>query len=96
MIKSHASTEYREGLIQLWRADNSGALAMTRSNRARKQLAALMPEKGLDNDQGFVDTLLSIQDSIENATATDAVAVLQLLQHVGGCAFPRRPRRAGF
>jgi hypothetical protein len=76
MIKSHASTEYREGLIQLWRADNTGALAMTQQQSEREQLAALMPEKGLDNDQGFVDTLLSIQDSIENATATDAVAVL--------------------
>jgi hypothetical protein len=76
LIKTHATNEYREGIIKLWRADNSGAAAETQQKTERDQINALLPEKPLENDQQFVNTLLSIQDSIETATMTDAIAAL--------------------
>ena len=76
MIKQHATDEYRTEIIKLWRADQTGAAAMKQQEQESAQISALLPEKPLENDQGFVNALLAIQKSIEAATANDAVAAL--------------------
>ncbi len=76
LIKQHATDEYRTEIIKLYRADQTGAAAMKQQEEESAQISALLPEKPLENDPGFVDALLAIQKSIEAATTNDAVAVL--------------------
>jgi hypothetical protein len=49
---------------------------MQQQETESQQISALMPEKTLENDQSFMDTLLAVQKSIEDATTTDAIAAL--------------------
>ncbi len=76
LVKQHVTDEYRTGIIKLWRADQTGAAAMQQQETESQQISALMPEKTLENDQSFMDTLLAVQKSIEDATTTDAIAAL--------------------
>ena len=76
LIKSHTTSEYRTGIIKMWRADSSGGAVMQQQKTEGDEIAALLPEKPLENDQLFIDTLLSIQESIDEVTATDALAAL--------------------
>ncbi len=76
MVKQHATDEYRTGIIKLWRADQTGAAAMQQQETESQQISALLPEKPLENDQSFLDTLLAIQKSVEDATTTDAITAL--------------------
>jgi hypothetical protein len=75
-IKQHVTNEYRAEIIKLWRADQTGKAAATQQEGEGQAIAKLMPEKPLENDQRFVDTLMAIQESINAATATDAIAAL--------------------
>lgn len=75
-IKQHVTNEYRTEIIKLWRADTTGKAAASQQEGESQQIAKLLPEKPLENDQLFIDTLLSIQESINNATAIDAIAAL--------------------
>ncbi len=76
LVKQHTTNEYRTEIIKLWRADQTGSAAASQQEGESQQITQLLPEKPLENDQLFVDTLLSIQDSIKDATATDAVAAI--------------------
>ena len=76
LIKSRTTSEYRTGIIKMWRADSTGSAVIQQQKTEGEQIAALLPEKPLENDQLFIDTLLSIQQSIDEVTATDALAAL--------------------
>ncbi len=76
LIKTHATDEYRTGIIKLWRADQTGKAASQQQDTETQQISVLLPETPLENDQLFVDTLLAIQKSIVDATAVDAIAAL--------------------
>ena len=75
-IKQHTTNEYRTEIIKLWRADQTGKAAASQQDGESEAISKLMPEKPLENDQLFIDTLLSIQDSIKDATDIDAIAAL--------------------
>src|SRR5690606_33163228 len=76
LIKSHTTSEYRTGIIKMYRADPTGAALTQQQQTESAQISALLPEKPLENDQLFIDTLLSIQESIDEATGLDAIAAL--------------------
>ena len=76
LIKSRTTSEYRTGIIKMWRADSTGSAVMQQQKTESDEITALLPEKPLENDQLFIDTLLSIQQSIDEVTATDALAAL--------------------
>ncbi len=76
LVKQHVTNEYRTEIIKLWRADQTGAAAASQQEGESQQIAKLLPEKPLENDKLFIDTLLAIQESIKVATATDAIAAL--------------------
>lgn len=75
-VKQHVTNEYRTEIIKLWRADTTGKAAASQQEGESQAISKLLPEKPLENDQLFIDTLLSIQESINNATAIDAIAAL--------------------
>lgn len=76
MIKSRATDSYREEMIRLFREDQNGTAAVAKQTSDMAALHALMPATPMENDQAFMDMLTNIQDYINSATTTDALALL--------------------
>lgn len=75
LMQERVTDEYRAGILKLWRADQTGAAAQAQLAEDRAAISALMPqENALENDKAFVETMLSIQDSVDTATTMDAIA----------------------
>ncbi|MDO4547416.1 MAG: zinc ribbon domain-containing protein, partial [Clostridia bacterium] len=76
LIKSHTTTDYRTSIITAFRDDTTGATALALQARASEDIRALTPSSLKENDEKFINTLLTIQESIDAATTTDALAAL--------------------
>jgi len=76
MVKQRVTDEYRAEIVLLWRADQSGKAALQQQAGEGEQIKKLLPEKPMENDPLFIDTLLAVQKSIDEATTTDAYAAL--------------------
>ena len=74
LIATHAGDTYRKNILQLYASDSSGTAVAAQQLADNQAIEALMPEEPRENDQLFIDTLLSIQDAINTATMTDYVA----------------------
>ncbi|MEG2858785.1 MAG: peptidoglycan-binding protein [Clostridia bacterium] len=76
LIKSHATDSYRTDVVKIVRDDPTASKLVDKQTQDAAGIKALLPEKPLENDTKFIDTLLAIQKSIDAATLTDAMAVL--------------------
>lgn len=76
LIKSHTENAYRTELIKLVDASDENSLNTLNAKleESHDAIVALMPDKPLPNDELFVKTLDSIQDTIDDAVGQEAVA----------------------
>ena len=76
LIKQHDTDEYRTQILKLWRADQTGQAAQQQQDGESAEIKKLLPEKPLENDQLYLDTLLAVQDAISGATDNDALILM--------------------
>ena len=76
LMKERISDNYRREIVSLYQSDTAATSVVERQAADAQSIRDLMPENPMENDQVFIDTLLSIQEAIDAATATDALAVL--------------------
>ncbi len=76
LIKSKADPVFRNELYKSLQADPSAATMNAKLTQAHEEIADLMPENPMKNDQLFIDSLDKIQNAIDNAAGYEAMAVL--------------------
>ena len=76
LIKSETTPEFINSMALSMQSDPTGAEMYGKLSEARAKIDALLPEKPLKNDEEFLSTLNHIQDLIDNAVATQSLAVL--------------------
>lgn len=79
LISAHVTDDYRREMIALYQQDMADSTKASQAFQDKftadeNEIKALLPASPKENDQLFVNTLLAIQKSIEDATTMDAIA----------------------
>ncbi|MGI6174029.1 MAG: peptidoglycan-binding protein [Christensenellales bacterium] len=73
LLEQHTTDSYRKNIISLYRQDGTGAMALSQQEADNEAFTALFPQAPLENDELFLNALLTIQDGIDNVTMMDAI-----------------------
>lgn len=76
LMKERMSDGYRREIVSLYQSDPTAQAVLDRQAADEAAIRALLPDNPRENDQAFINTLLDIQDAIDTATGTDALAML--------------------
>ena len=74
MLEEHTTPVYKKAMADLYAADPTGASVLTRQTEDQAAMLALLPGTPLANDEDFMETLLSIQSTIDIAVTLDAMS----------------------
>ena len=74
MLEEHTTPVYKKAMADLYAADPTGAGVLTRQTEDQAKMLALLPGTPLANDEDFMETLISIQSTIDVAVTLDAMS----------------------
>lgn len=74
MLEEHTTPVYKKAMADLYAADPTGASILTRQTEDQAAMLALLPGTPLANDEDFMETLISIQSTIDIAVTLDAMS----------------------
>lgn len=76
LARSRLSSEYRQKVLDLYASETMATDVPAQREADRAEIQALMPNNPRENDHLFIDTLMAIQDAVDEATETDALAAM--------------------
>ncbi|MGI6236743.1 MAG: peptidoglycan-binding protein [Candidatus Excrementavichristensenella sp.] len=76
LARSRLGAEYRQKVLDLYASETMATDVPAQREADRAEIQALMPNNPRENDQLFIDTLMDIQDAVDEATETDALAAM--------------------
>lgn len=74
MLEEHTTPVYKKSMSDLYAEDPTGASVLTKQTADQAAMMALLPGTPLANDEDFMDTLMSIQSTIDIAVTLDAMS----------------------
>lgn len=74
MLEEHTTPVYKKAMADLYAADQTGAGVLTRQTEDQAKMLALLPGTPLANDEDFMETLVSIQATIDIAVTLDVMS----------------------
>lgn len=74
LLEDHTTPVYKKAMADLYAADPTGATVLTRQTEDQAKLLALLPGTPQANDQDFMDTVMSIQSTIDIAVTLDVMS----------------------
>ncbi len=73
LLEQHTTDSYRKNIITLYQQDDKGTLVLNQQEADNEAFTEIYPQAPLENDELFLNALLTIQDGIDNVTMMDAI-----------------------